>query len=292
MKISMHNWMRAEPLEATLARLQRYGYDGLEISGEPARFDVKEVRGLLDRHRLVCWGAVTLMTDGRDMIHPDRYVRVGTLAYLRDCLTLVRELGGAMLCVVPSTVGKITPLASPEEEWGWAVEGMKRVAEWAQKDGLKVGIEPINRFETYFINRGDQALRLAQDVGAEHVGVVLDAFHIQIEESDPLGAIRAAGSRLIDFHVADNNRRPPGEGRNDWAGIVRTLREIGYEGHLTSEFVLPMDRTPLADPAQSGAIEVSDDKFLRDHATGVISEDYYDRCVERTGRFLRGLLAG
>jgi sugar phosphate isomerase/epimerase len=290
-KISMHNWMRAEPLESTLARLQRYGYDGLEISGEPAQYDTQEVRRLLDRYGLSCWGAVTLMTDGRDMIHPDRYVRVGTLAYLKDCLTLVRELGGEMLCVVPSTVGKITPLASPEEEWRWAVEGLRQVADWAHQAGLRVGIEPINRFETYFINRGDQALRLAQEVGGEHVGVVLDAFHIQIEESDPLGAIRAAAGRLIDFHVADNNRRPPGAGRNDWHAIVRTLREIGYQGHLTSEFVLPMDRTPLADPAQSGGIGVSDDKFLRDHATGVISESYYDRCVDQTSRFLRGLLA-
>src|SRR4051812_43373190 len=110
MKLSMHNWMRAEPLEVTLARLARYGYDGLEISGEPARYDVAEVRQMLKRHRLSCWGAVTLMTDGRDLIHPDRYVRIGSLAYLRDCLTLVRELGGEMLCVVPSTVGKITPL--------------------------------------------------------------------------------------------------------------------------------------------------------------------------------------
>jgi sugar phosphate isomerase/epimerase len=291
MKISMHNWMRAESLEVTLARLERYGYDGLEISGEPSRFEPREVRRLLERHRLVCWGAVTLMTDGRDLIHPDRYVRVGTLAYLKDCVTLVRDLGGTMLCVVPSTVGKTTPLASPEEEWSWAVEGLKQVADWAGQAGLKVGIEPINRFETYFINRGDQALRLAQEVGGDHVGVVLDAFHIQIEEADPLGAIRAVGSKLIDFHVADNNRRPPGEGRIDWRGIVRTLREIGYQGHLTSEFVLPMDRTPLADPEQAGQIEVSDDKFLRDHATGAVSESYYDRCVERTGQFLRGLIS-
>jgi len=291
MKISMHNWMRAEPLEVTLARLERYGYDGLEISGEPARFDPPEVRRMLEQFHLRCWGAVTLMTDGRDMIHPDRYVRIGTLAYLKDCLGLVRELGGEMLCVVPSTVGKITPLASPEEEWRWAVEGLEQVAEWAAQDGLKLGIEPINRFETYFINRCDQALALAQEVGAEHVGVALDAFHIHIEESDPVEAILAARGKLIDFHVADNNRRPPGEGAIDWPAIVRALREIGYEGHLTSEFVLPMDRTPLADPDVSAQIEVSDDKFLRDHATGIVSERYYDRCVERTGRFLRDVLA-
>src|SRR5207248_5590708 len=120
--------------------------------------DTGEVRRLLDRHGLTCWGAVTLMTEGRDLIHPDRYVRLGSLAYLRDCLSMVRELGGEMLCVVPSTVGKTVPLASPEEEWGWAVVGLRQAAEWAQAAGLKLAIEPINRFETYFINRGDQAL--------------------------------------------------------------------------------------------------------------------------------------
>lgn len=292
MKISMHNWMRAEPLEVTVARLARCGYDAIEISGEPGRYDPREVRPLLDRHGIRCCGSVTLMTDGRDLISPDPAVRQSSVQYINDCLTMVHELGGEFLCVVPSTVGKTVPLADADQEWVWAVESLTRCAEWAERRQVKMGIEPINRFETYFINRGDQALALADAVGAAHLGVVLDAFHINIEEADPLGAIRQAGPRLIDFHVADNNRKPPGEGDHDWAAVIGALRETGYDGYLSSEFVLPMDRTPLgaAQYGETGAVAVSEDKFLRDHASGDVSAEYYDRCVEQTIAHLRRYL--
>ena len=79
-KVSMHNWMRPEPIEPTIARLARLGYDGIEISGEPQGYDVAHVRGLLDEHGLECWGAVTLMMGGRDLLHEDPYVRLGSVA--------------------------------------------------------------------------------------------------------------------------------------------------------------------------------------------------------------------
>ena len=82
---------------------------------------------------------------------------------------------------------------------------------------MRMGLEPLNRFETYFLNRCEQALALADAVGGD-CGVCLDAFHMNIEEADLLGAIRAAGDKLVDFHVADNNRMPPGHGR---AGLGR-----------------------------------------------------------------------
>lgn len=127
--------------------------------------------------------------------------------------------------IVPSTVGKVKPLASPAEEWKWAVEGLKEVAAFAQDNGLTAGIEPLNRFETYFINRHDQALRLAEEVGHD-LRVVLDAFHINIEEVDWKQAIRNTGDRLLDFHAADNNRRPCGQGRYDWSEVVSVLKEV------------------------------------------------------------------
>ena len=83
-KVSMHNWMRPEPIEHTIKRLARLGYDGIEISGEPQGYDVAEVRGLLDEHGLECWGAVTLMTAGRDLLDQDPYVRRGSVEYVKD----------------------------------------------------------------------------------------------------------------------------------------------------------------------------------------------------------------
>ena len=293
MKHSMHNWMRPEPIEVTLERLHRFGYDGIEISGEPTRYVTDEVRRLMDQYQLECWGSVTMMFEGRDLIHPDAGIRRETVQYIKDSLDMTKRLSGRIFCIVPSTVGKTRPLASMSEEWAWAVAGLKEVTEYAGELGIVPGIEPLNRFETYFINRHDQALLLCEEVG-NNLGVVLDAFHINIEESDPIQAIRNVGSKLVDFHVADNNRRPAGKGHFDWASIVSALREIGYDGHLTAEFVLTLDRTPIAlmsEKRESDMTVTAEDlKFINDMGSGLISGADYDRAVETSIQTLKSHL--
>ena len=295
MKFAMHNWMRPEPIETTLERLSRFGYDGIEIKGEPARYDTDEVRGLLDKFNLECWGSVTIMTPGRDLVHDDKYVRLGTIRYMKDCITMAHALGGQFFCVVPSTVGKVTPLQSPAQEWEWAVEGLKEVADFALEHNVRIGIEPLNRFETYLINRHDQALLLAEEVGRPNVGVTLDAFHINIEEVDPMGAIRAVGDKLYDFHVADNNRKPAGQGSYNWHEVLRVLQEVNFQGRLTAEFVLPVDRTPLARSAERREADMdfteADLKFIQDRGSGLITAAEYDRATESNINHLKGILS-
>ncbi len=280
-RLAAHNWMRPEPLEVTLARLHRLGYAGIEIMGEPAKYEPRATRESLKKHKVECWGSVSIMLKSRDLIHADKYIRLGSIEYLKDCLTLTKELGGQVMTIVPSEVGKITAMADPETEWGWAVEGMNRVADHARKVGIKIGIEPLNRFETNFLNRHDQALALANAVG-DDVGVTLDAFHINIEEEDPLAAIRTIGKRLVDFHIADNNRRPPGEGTWDWPALLSTLKEVGYGGFLTTEFVVPMDRTPLAKKAEAAGTTATAEelKFIRDHGSDLMSDAEYSKHFE------------
>ncbi|MGH3044276.1 MAG: sugar phosphate isomerase/epimerase family protein, partial [Gaiellaceae bacterium] len=152
LKVAMHNWMRPEPIETTIRRLARSGYDGIEISGEPALYDAKQVRSLLDEHGLDCWGSVTLMVGGRDLLHEDKYVRIGSVQYVKDTIDMIKDLGGKILTIVPSTVGKVTPMGSPEDEWRWAVESLKECQDHAEKQGVRIGLEPLNRFETYFLN--------------------------------------------------------------------------------------------------------------------------------------------
>jgi D-psicose/D-tagatose/L-ribulose 3-epimerase len=274
MKQSMHNWMRPEPLETTLERLHRFGYDSIEIMGEPGRYETDDVRRLLDKYQIECWGTVTIMTEGRDLVHPDQAIRSETVAYMKDCIKMARALGGKMFCIVPSTVGKVKPIASPDEEWKWAVESLREVAAFSSENGIIPGVEPLNRFETYLINRHDQALLLADEVG-HGLQVVLDCFHINIEEVDPMQAIRNVGSRLLDFHIADNNRKPAGEGKYDWREVIETLKEVNYQGHLTAEFVLPIDRTPVAIQREKLESDMSfteaDLKFIGNLRSGLIS---------------------
>ncbi|WP_025745830.1 sugar phosphate isomerase/epimerase family protein [Kallotenue papyrolyticum] len=299
MQVSMHNWMRAEPVIDTIQRLARYGYDSIEISYDsvelaPGAPGTRAVRDMLREHGLRCYGSISLMFTGRDLIHADPAVRERTVDYLKRCVTMVKELDGQVMSIVPSEVGKIKPMASPEEEWQWAIEGLKEVHDHATKAGVRMAIEPLNRFETNFINRHDQALLLAESV-APDVGVCLDLFHMNIEEADMYRALRAAGDKLYDLHVADNNRMACGHGMLDWQRIFATLREIGYDGSLTVEFVPPIDRTP-ANPYKNALAAAEKEltpeqlKFIEDHGSGVLSEEFYSWLVEESIKTLRRYL--
>jgi D-psicose/D-tagatose/L-ribulose 3-epimerase len=284
LKVAMHNWMRPEPIETTITRLARAGYDAIEIGSEPAATDVDEVRSLLEEHDLRLWGAVTLMVGGRDLLHEDKYVRVGSVQYVKDTIDMISTLGGEVLTVVPSTVGKIVPMASPEDEWDWAVESLKECQAHAEERNVRLALEPLNRFETYFINRHDQALALAEDVGG-NCGVCLDIFHMNIEEADWAEAIRTVGDKLYAVHVADNNRMPCGQGAIDWGAFIGTLEEVGYDEFLTVEFVVTVDRSRISTRKEIGDASEAEasvglEQFLRDHGTGAVPDELYDRYVK------------
>lgn len=291
MFLSMHNWMRAEPIDVTIRRLAQCGYQSIEIEGEPEKYDTKEVRKLLKEHNLFCFGSVSLMFEGRDLIHADEAVRASSVQYIKDCVTMVKELEGREMTIVPSQVGKVTPMASPEEEWQWAVEGLKEIYDHSEKAGVVLGLEPLNRFETNFLNRHDQAVMLAEAVGP-NCGVCLDAFHINIEEVDLYQAILNTGEKLVAFHVADNNRMACGQGDYDWTRLVTTLAAAGYDSALTVEFVAPIDRTP-ANPYENATADAEAEltpeqlKFIQDHGSGVLSDEFYTWLVQVSGDTLR-----
>ena len=301
MKVAMHNWMRAEPVETTIKRLAKYGYDAIEISYDsvelsPGAPGTKAVAGMLKDNGIECVGSISLMFAGRDLIHADPAVRASSVDYLKSCITMIKELrdgadGPGTMSIVPSEVGKVKEMDTPEQEWAWAVEGLKEVNAHANAEGVRIAIEGLNRFETNFINRHDQALLLASEVG-DDVGVCLDVYHMNQEEADTPTAFRAAGDRLFDVHVADNNRMACGQGDLDWALIIGTLKDIGYDGSITVEFVPSLDRTP-ANPYKN-AMAAADDsltpeqlKFIEDHGSGVLSEEFYSWLVEESAKTLR-----
>ncbi len=294
MFLSMHNWMRAEPIEITIRRLAKYGYNSIEIEGEPEKYNTKEVRKLLKENGLFCFGSVSLMFEGRDLIHADEAVRASTVQYLKDCITMVEELEGREMTIVPSQVGKVNAMAGEEEEWAWCVEGLKEVYAHSEKAGVVLGLEPLNRFETNFLNRHDQAILLAEEVGP-NCGVCLDAFHINIEEADLHQAILNTGKKLVAFHVADNNRMACGQGDYDWVRLVTTLKAAGYNDALTVEFVAPLDRTP-ANPYKNAQADAEAEltpeqlKFIEDHASGVLSDEFYSWLVEVSANTLKNVI--
>jgi sugar phosphate isomerase/epimerase len=207
---------------------------------------------------------------------------------------MVSELEGEIITLVPATVGKVTPDATEEEEWKWVVDATKECFEHSQKKGVRIAIEPLNRFETYFFNRAAQALALAEAVHPD-CGVCLDAFHLNIEEENMYDAIRSAGKRLFDFHVADNNRFAAGLGHLDWAKIIGTLKEIGYDGAVTNEFVAPVDRTPAAkypEMVERNPVDIPPEqlKFIQDHGSSLLTEQFYSDQMRITAETILPLL--
>jgi sugar phosphate isomerase/epimerase len=235
-----------EPLEGAVQRIARCGYDAIEVDADLEQFEPVATRRLLDEHGISAWGTVAAMFDpGRDLLHADPAARAATEDYLRKTVDFTAAIGAEVVVVVPSQIGKGEPMAEAEQEWAWCVEGLGNVGRYAQEHGVKIAIEPILRWETYFVNRAEQAVKLAEYVDLPSVGVCLDSANMYGEEVDPVAAIKATGKRLFDFHVADANRRPPGQGAIDWSPLLAALGEVGYDGPLGVELLPVNDRSPL-----------------------------------------------
>ena len=199
---------------------------------------------------------------------------------------------------MPSTVGNIIPSSRPEVEWQYAVESLKEICAFAEKKEIKIAVEPLNRFETHFLNRVDQALFLIEDVGYANCGIALDSFHQSIEEKDIFDSVRRAGKHIFDVHLGENSRLPPGDGSIDWKRFVAVLREVGYVGALANESMPPIDRTPASPyKAVGGQIDPEPEdvdpetlQFIVDHGSGVFSDRYYTLILERCAGTILPLL--
>lgn len=244
MRLACVQWPYAESTEHAIDRVARAGFDAIVIDGDP-EVDLAAARRALRASGIACSGGIGQMLHGRDLISADVEVRRATQEYLIATARQVAALSGTYLCIVPGGDAMVHPRAGPEQEWGWAVEGVARIARETARLGVRLGIEPLNRYETNFINRHDQAIALADTVG-EGVGVILDTFHMLLEERDPFAAIVATAPWLVDVQVADSNRRRPGEGTYDWHRLFEVLDAVGYGGDLTCEFLVTEDRTPLS----------------------------------------------
>jgi len=244
MRLALYRWEQREPAARTIAQLEELGYDDLQLAGDLNRYDPGEVVDALARHGRKVRGGVADMFGDRDLAHPDAGARAQTVAYLCQLVDLVAAVGGLTVTMVPVAIGRVEPVADAATEWSRCVEGMRAVGNHAGERGIRIAVEALNRFETLLIQRADQGLELADAVGLPNVGVCLDTFHMNIEEPDPVAALRLAAPRLFEVHVGETTRGVPGSGQLDWPEILRTVREVGYRGPLTLETVPAPERVP------------------------------------------------
>ena len=233
-----------EPIEKGIARIARSGYDGVELVGEPQKLNGKQINQFLNYHKIQASSICSIFDKSRDLVHPDSKIRENGISYVKAVIDLAQEVGSKIVIVRPSPCMKTNPQASEEQEWEWAVENIKKCGQYAAEKNTILVIEAWNRYETYFINRLDQAMALCEDVNSENVGVMGDTFHMNIEEYDMAEAIRSCGGRLKHIHLADSNRAAPGRGHIDFRPIIQAIKDIQYEGYLSFE-LLPAAADPF-----------------------------------------------
>jgi D-psicose/D-tagatose/L-ribulose 3-epimerase len=225
-----------------VARANEFGFDILEIAVEdpdlitPER--VREAGAASNMSFTVC-GA---FGPDRDLSHDDPAVRRTGIDYVKRCIELAAEIGAPHFAgPLYSAVGK-TRMLTPEEreqQRVLAVESIKEVAEHAAEHGIRLGVEPLNRFETDLVNTAEQALELCDRVGAGNVGVLLDTFHMNIDEKSIGDTVRLVGDRLIQVHTCENDRGTPGSGHFPWGDLFEALAETGFDGPLVIESFTP-----------------------------------------------------
>jgi D-psicose/D-tagatose/L-ribulose 3-epimerase len=222
--------------EPLFSRLREWGFDGVELflsPHEPA--DLPAVRASLDRLQLERTTCSVLPRDA-NLISPDPATRAHGVEFLHACVDRTADLGARLICgPLYAGLGVMTGRRRTAEEWKWAVAGLQAVAARAQSRHVTLCLEPLNRFETYFLNTLEDAARLVEDVGAPNVKIHFDTFHANIEEQHPAQALRLVANYLGHVHISENDRGIPGTGHNDWEGILKVLQEINYAGWLTIE---------------------------------------------------------
>lgn len=182
-----------------------------------------------------------------DLLGAERRDRELAISDLKQLLSIAAELGAVGVIVVPTFRGPklpdLWPLYSVEEiERRILVEELRDVGAYADDVGAYVLLEPLNRYETHFMHRLEQAVAICEEVGCEYVKVMADFFHMNIEEADIPASLRLAAPHLKHIHLADSNRLPPGFGHTDFQRAFRVLREVDYEGFMALECRVPEPR--------------------------------------------------
>ncbi len=227
-----------------LDEIKQIGYDAVEVPIFEIDLKKYEQWGKhLDNAGLARTGVTVRGVDDNPM-SPDPAVRARGVAANKAVLDCCRAAGCETLCgPFHSALGYFTGKGATADEWKWAVESMRQVAEHAGQCGVKLGLEYLNRFECYFLNTAADGARFCRDVAHPSCQMMYDTFHSHIEEKNTPQAIRALKGCLSHVHISENDRSTPGQGNVRWKENFDTLHEIGYDNLMVVEaFGLALER--------------------------------------------------
>ncbi len=219
-----------------LEAVREHGFDGVEIPLiHPAEFKAVQIRSAIEAAGLestVC----AVLPRGLSLIDSDAQTRRETIAHITRCIQLTAEAGAQIMAgPVYNPVGVFTGVRRTAEEWKRSVEGYRELGPVFEKYNVHLAIEPLNRFETYFLNTTFDAVALCEEVGHPNIGILWDTFHANVEEKHLGQALLTTGRHLKHVHTCENDRGTPGTGHVNFKEVFDALDQLGYDGWLTIE---------------------------------------------------------
>lgn len=248
--ITLASFRGLESLDQTLERLSSLGYDAVEMYGEPDMTDVDKLAELFKSHGItVCgitgmWGAASEDGQKRQLLSHDSDLRRQATDYVKKCVRACHLLGGSHMNICLFADEKLSfferthraiPAQRKKDMQEAAIPVLSELAAFAGEHGVNLFLEPLNRYSTPFCSTADDALTIVERVGSSRLNVMLDTFHMNIEEDSFEHTISKAAKALRHMHFADNNRKMPGYGHIDFKTIVGSLLRAGYGGYVTFE---------------------------------------------------------
>lgn len=250
LKFGVTTWLWTSPfttqsIPALFSKITAMGFDAVEIAVEdPKLIDAAEVKKGLQQYGLeaVVCGA---FGPTRDLTHEDPAVHENCFGYIRSCLDLCNAWDAKFLAgPMYSAVGKarMVPQVQRQKEWNLAVENLRVVCQMAAERNLDIALEPLNRFESDLVNTTADVNKLIDEIDHPAAKIMLDGFHMNIEERDVETAITSTGKRLIHVQVSENYRGTPGTGQTRWDAYRRGLEAINYKGIISIESFTPENK--------------------------------------------------
>ncbi|TBO40441.1 sugar phosphate isomerase/epimerase family protein [Pedobacter kyonggii] len=271
-KYGASTWLWTSPfqtssVEELFSKISALGFDAVEIAVEdPSLVDVETVCLALQKYKLkaVVCGAFSA---SRDLTSEDPDVQQNCFKYIETCLDLCVSWGVSIFAgPMYSAVGKarMVPPEQREKEWQLAVVNLRIAAEMAESRGVRLAIEPLNRFESDLVNTAEDVVRLVKDINHPSAGILLDGFHMAIEERNIETAIKLAGDRLLHLQVSENYRGSPGTGQTPWDSYKAGLEAINYQGIVSIESFTPANQDLAAAVCIWRPFADSQDDFARE----------------------------
>jgi len=239
MKLAVQeNLVPGKTFSEKLYNMEQYGFEGVEVWGIDLPQKLVEVKSALSTSK-VKFSTICAGYEG-DLLGPDRNARETAIEGVKERLKICSDLGGIGVITVPTFGGPKIPDLYPwcpgveEIEKRILIEECTILGEYADDVGTYVILEPLNRYETHFINRLQQAVEICKAVGKEHLKIMADFFHMNIEEEDISSSLEEAADYIVHIHLADSNRLLPGYGHIDFESL-KVLKNVGYRNFMALE---------------------------------------------------------